>query len=329
MVNQTVEHLKNNQIDKSLWDECVDQSCQVMVYALSWYLDIVSPGWEGLVWSDGERYLAVMPIPIKRKWGFSLVYQPFFCQQLGLYSLTHPDESTMEMFIKAFKNHYKYAPLLTFNTNNALMDFDGIVQETRYTHHLSLNTTYEELFSRFKRDRRYRIQQAKRLGQQVVSGENFRALIDIFRDDTARKITGGVAEKTYDMLNRLFEEVKAKGLGELYFVLDEQGVPECGGWFVRYRGKIIYLFNASLQKARNKNGRSLILDHVIQKYAGTDQVLDFESPMEPDIAAFYHSFGSEAFPFKSLYYNNMPLVIQKLHQIKMSVHLKLIGWLGS
>jgi hypothetical protein len=61
----------------------IARSFNGIVYAYSWYLDIVSPGWDALVKDD---YKSVMPLTWRKKYGIKYLYQPFFTQQLGVFS---------------------------------------------------------------------------------------------------------------------------------------------------------------------------------------------------------------------------------------------------
>ena len=44
-----IKFLYNKEINKIHWDECVLNSINSKIYAFSWYLDIVSDEWNGLV----------------------------------------------------------------------------------------------------------------------------------------------------------------------------------------------------------------------------------------------------------------------------------------
>ena len=57
-----INYLTNEQIDKSRWDDCVAHAVNGNVYAFSWYLDIVHPGWEALVEMIDGNYVTIMPI---------------------------------------------------------------------------------------------------------------------------------------------------------------------------------------------------------------------------------------------------------------------------
>ena len=89
-------HLKHNQIDIAKWDECIDHSTNRMVYARSWFLDIVCTGWEALVAAD---YETVMPLTTGNKYGINYLYQPFFTQQLGIFSKKETDQKLEEEFL--------------------------------------------------------------------------------------------------------------------------------------------------------------------------------------------------------------------------------------
>src|ERR1700692_3437990 len=84
-----IHYLKHNAIDKRRWDEAIDRAFNGMIYAKSWYLDIVSPQWDALVSDD---YRAVMPLTWRRKFGVYYLYQPFFTQQLGVFTTPLPPE---------------------------------------------------------------------------------------------------------------------------------------------------------------------------------------------------------------------------------------------
>ena len=44
-----IRFLAHNQIDKKQWDRCVEESANGLIYAYSFYLDQMSPGWNAIV----------------------------------------------------------------------------------------------------------------------------------------------------------------------------------------------------------------------------------------------------------------------------------------
>ena len=43
-----IDYLKNNEIDREQWDNCIRNSPGVKPYAYSWYLDIMAPDGKAL-----------------------------------------------------------------------------------------------------------------------------------------------------------------------------------------------------------------------------------------------------------------------------------------
>src|SRR5688572_30496222 len=109
-----ISYLKHNEIDKKKWDRCIDGSINTLIYAYSWYLDIVSPHWEALVEDD---YESVMPLTGNKKYGIHYLYPPYFAQQLGIFFKDKKTEDELEKFIYAIPPHYKFIEI-NLNTQN-------------------------------------------------------------------------------------------------------------------------------------------------------------------------------------------------------------------
>ena len=92
-----IKHLKHKAIDFERWDSAIAASNNQLPYAFSWYLNTVSPGWEALVSKD---YGFIMPLPVKKKYGFKYLVQPKLTQQLGIFSKSNIDENTVKSFIR-------------------------------------------------------------------------------------------------------------------------------------------------------------------------------------------------------------------------------------
>ena len=75
--------IHSTSLDVQKYDTCISESQQSLVYAYSWYLDIVCDSWSVLVLDD---YMAVMPIPHRKKYFIHYVYPPLWILQLGLFS---------------------------------------------------------------------------------------------------------------------------------------------------------------------------------------------------------------------------------------------------
>ena len=78
-----LRYILHHDIDRKKWDAGTDNSIRPKIYALSWYLDIINPGWDAIVEDD---YDSVMPVTRRKKFGLLYVCQPVFAQQTGIFS---------------------------------------------------------------------------------------------------------------------------------------------------------------------------------------------------------------------------------------------------
>ncbi len=115
-----IKFLTYNKIDFQKWDKCISDSNNNLIYAHSWYLDVVCNNyWDALVLDD---YKAVFPLHTKIKWGISIIRQPNFCQQLGVFATVDYD---FNEFLNAIPNKFKY---LNFNLNVGQTDHPLVVK---------------------------------------------------------------------------------------------------------------------------------------------------------------------------------------------------------
>jgi hypothetical protein len=322
--------LQNNQIDRARWDACIAHSNEGVVYALSWYLDLVSPGWEGIIDEQQGKYSTVVPLPKGKKFGVSFLRQPLFCQQLGAFSILKevaPADlaSIAELLCRRFTHIREYS----FNTANpALPPFPqaNLRVHDHYTHYLSLDASYQNLYRHYSRDRKLNLKRAQKANLEIFESNDIRPLIAIFREDAAQKIYGGVAEAAYELLLSLYSELRRRGLATLLYTRNAAGEVNAGCLFVSYRNRITYLFNAATRKGRDLNGRSLMIDKIIREHAGQNVVLDFESPAGVEaITYFYQGFGAQPVRFQTIHYNNLPFLIRLAKATRMFWYQKILG----
>src|SRR5437016_14568872 len=100
-----IRYFQHHQIDKKKWDDSIRRSVNGMVYAYSWYLDVVSPNWNALI--EGN-YEAVFPLTWRKKYGFYYLYQPLFTQQLGVFfSVKKINGATVQEFLDSIPAQYR------------------------------------------------------------------------------------------------------------------------------------------------------------------------------------------------------------------------------
>jgi hypothetical protein len=321
-----IKLLSRNEIDDNQWNELINTCSYGYCYALTWYLDIVSPNWKALIFLQNGDYQVVMPLPIATTFGIDYVKQPLFCQQLGIFSKNSdniseiPDKVFLEFFATLFQ-HYNYVAEYSFNIGNGIIDFSqkhlsgDLKPPDRcfllHTHLLNLQQDYTTIYKNYNKDRKLNLKRAKLSQTNIIESQDINPLIEIFITETEHKIKGGVHVQAYDLLRKVYQALLDRNIAKIYYIINQQQEIESGILLVFSQRKIIYLFNAAKTKYRKNNGRTLLIDHVLQLYANKEyDYFDFESPEIKDISDFYQSFGAKPFPFLQIHYNHLPFWVQ-------------------
>ena len=284
-----ISYLKHNQIDKVRWDECIAQAPNGNVYAGSWYLDVVHPEWEALVEIDNGKYLKVMPLTRKSKYGINYLCQPFFAQQLGVFSITPLTEDVVTAFLKAIPSKYRLVEI-RLNEGNPVDDRKkGITMHKN--HLLDLHDTYEILVSHYHDNTLRNLKKSFKYNLQLLDDGSIRQVIGFFRADRGATVKHwGDAE--YARLERLTEAAITSSNAFIKCVKDvDNNNIICGALFVKSHGRITFLFSGNSEAGKHCQTMTFLLDRVINEYAGQPLVLDFEGSDDPNLARFYKGFG--------------------------------------
>ncbi|MDR6809161.1 hypothetical protein J2Y45_006375 [Dyadobacter sp. BE34] len=310
--------LSREQIDAQSWDNHIHNSRQGVIYALSWYLDIICEQWEAFVWPSAADFSITMPLPVKWKWGKRVLYQPLFCQYLGMFSAQELNAGQLDAFLEALKARFSYISHYAFNPENFSVigrpGPNGFKMEVFQTHWLHLNQSYTELYARYTKDRKVNLKRGSQISWEIVESEDFEPLMALFEKNHARGI-GKIKADAYGMLTRLGTECIGRAYGRLMYA-QEGAQMRAGVLLTRYRGRTIYLFNAADRAGRRGNARALMLDAYFRENAGTAMIFDFESPPKAPVADYYAGFGAVATPFYVIKRNALPFPFMQMQNLR-------------
>ncbi len=291
-----------------------------MIYALSWYLDIVCEGWEALAWPSATDFSVVMPLPLRRKFRQRVLYQPLFCQYLGIFSSHDLTSVECEAFLQALAKHFPYISNYAFNPENSALlseapDFCKCFDyKANNTHWLKLGRPHAEIYSGYSKDKKANLRKGLRANWQIRESNDFKALITLFKENHAKHI-GKIKAGAYPTLERLGKKCLNNGTGKLLYA--QSGSCVCAGILLtHYRGRAIYLFNAADDAGRVGNARVVMLDAYLRENAAILSVLDFESPQEHSIAAYYAGFGAVVTRFWSVRRNALPFPFRQIQRLR-------------
>ena len=296
-----IRYFNNNEINREKWDACIENSSFETIYPYSWYLDLVSPAWEGLVMGD---YQAVFPITWKKKYGILYIVQPVLSQQLGVFSSAKTSGAAVESFLRMIPDKFKHIDIC-LNSSNEISGRDFKIFK-RINYELRTGEKTADPTNRYTTN-------TKRNIRKAIQNEVLIKTIDVKNYVGLRRQsdTSGFKAEHYTWLTRLFSGIIERGRGEILGAYCNDKI--CGAVFWAFsKTRVIYLNAVSNDEGKDKRTMFLLVDSFIQKYAGNNVILDFEGSMIPGIARFFEGFGAEARNYNRIIKSSFPLNLKKV-----------------
>lgn len=300
-----IVYLKNNEIDREQWDNCIKNSQGSKPYAFSWYLDIMAPGWQALVDDD---YDSVFPVPGSVRFGIQYIATPVFLQQLGAYSPDKPHDVALLEFLEYMPDSFKLVDLCIWK--KADIPYYKVTEKVNYE--LDLSKPYEVLYGNFSKHCKRNIEVASKRCHEIVNNITPDEITDLFIQNKGKEVNG-IKPRDYQRLKNLMHFCVINKKGKLIGVRDHWKRLIYGIFMVEHHGRKTILFVVNTQKSREMRIGYYLINGLIKQYASSRTVLDFAGSSVPSIASFDESFGSVAIPYYRIYRNRLfwPLRIIK------------------
>ena len=181
-----ITYLKHGQIDKTRWDECIATAVNGNVYAWSWYLDVVHPQWEALVEMNNDKYLSVMPLTCKQKYFVNYLCQPFFAQQLGIFSVNPITEDITLAFLQAVPKKFRLIEIRLNEGNPVPKTLIGLDLHRNLV--LDLRSSYDSLSSNYHENTIRNLKKSYKNGLRLVMAVPIDTVIRLFRSDRGASV---------------------------------------------------------------------------------------------------------------------------------------------
>jgi hypothetical protein len=299
--NLMIRHFTHNEINLEKWDTCIENSCFETIYPYSWYLDLVSPGWEGLVRKD---YEAVFPITWKKKYGINYIVQPVLSQQLGVFSTVKPSVAVVQSFLNLIPEKFKHIDIC-LNSSNEISGKEFKIYK-RINYELNTGKEIDELELGYSTNTKRNIKRAFQ-NQLLIKPADVETYIQLRRESDKASFK----PEHYTWLNKLFSGIIKRGSGEIVGVFNNDKLCAAVFWAFS-KTRVIYLNAVSNEAGKDKRAMFLLVDHYIRKNAGKKVVMDFEGSMIPGIARFFEGFGAEEMNYCRIIKSSFPLNIKKV-----------------
>jgi len=272
-----IKHLLHTEINHKQWDCSIQNAANSLIYAESWYLDIVSPNWEALV-SDNYEY--VMPLPVKRKFRVPFLVQPPLTQQLGIFSEHSIDENIVELFIQKIPYRSYH---LNFNEQNTCRK--GIKKSNFI---LNLNRDFDTLFSSYSTNTKRNLKKTQQYNIEIKADLSAALFLEFYHSNTKKYV-----ELPKEKVDLLLQESLKNNKATIYGVFNGNGKLISALWLLHSHQKLIYLLPVSNKEGKENFTMFKIVNEIIRKHTNSDVVLDFEGSNIKNIARFYAGFGAE------------------------------------
>jgi hypothetical protein len=299
---EEIRYIKNEDIDLLKWDACIRQSPNGLIYVYSWFLNIVSPGWEALVLGD---YTAVMPLTYRRKWGIYYLYQPSFCAEAGIFSIRDTDAGLVHRFLRSIPEKFRYVDICLNRSNLFTLTDYSFIERIDYV--LPLQLSYEEIKAAYSDNHTRNIQKARKrslIVEEVPIQDAINLVSNHIKNNPFKK------DSDKAMFSQLFSRAKEKGGVICLGVKNIQGDLLSCALFFHAQQIWYYLLAGSTEEGKRSGAAHLLVDVFIRQHAGTEHILDFEGSDVESVAFFYRGFGSKKIIYPSLRINQLPVWMQ-------------------
>lgn len=299
-MNNSIQYLKHSEIDQAKWDKAIDNSTNGLVYAYSWVLDHMTDRcWDALVTDD---YSFVFPLPWTSKWGIKYLYQPYFCQQLGLFAPVEITAPLLNRFLAAIPKHFRYWNI-QLNSRN-YVDNPSVSLLLRTTYQISLQRDYQDLEKNFSRDAKKNLTKAANAGFDWVKTTDLSIISRVYIEAYGKHYPG--IDSIMKKVMACMESAVASNNGFTRAVYGKDGELWCAGFFFYAKNHIHYALAAPTEEGKKFGATHTLISEVVREFSGKDLIFDFEGSDIPSVAFFYAKFGSQPISYPTIIYNGLP-----------------------
>lgn len=293
--------VKRDNIDEAKWERCIADAPNSRIYANIWHLDRTADNWDALVFADYEY---VMPLPVKRKFFINYVYQPLFCQQLGIFP--KPPANIATLFYKAVYGKFRFADVHLNSLNSVLQDEAGIRFLPRQNFLLDLQYNYKALARNYSTNTKRNIAKSAENNLQFIVG----IPVDEYMAFKDENLASQLSIKETEKLKSIIANARYRGIGEIYGVYNATNEICAAVFFCRWKNRVIYMNAATSSTGKQLGAMYFLLDRFIHQNAESNLILDFEGSMIPGVARFYSGFGAIAETYFQLRINRLPALVK-------------------
>lgn len=304
-----IRYLRHSEIDSEKWNQTVHNSLFSTIFAEYEMLDLLTgpDTWDAVVQDD---YVAVMPLPYRKKGVLKYVYTPFFMPQMGIFSEHEVSPVEVDHFLSEVTKHFVLADIILnekLNVEKRNMTF--------VSHSMSLQFPYNELFGNYSQNTKRNIKAAEKAECVITrQGESVSDIIQLFVRNKGHQTEVHFTDNDYQRLLQVANYLINRNLLEIYSVRTKDNLLAAGAFFVKDTNRSWFWFSGRDNHLSYCMPMFYLLNEYIHDHAETDLMLDFNGSTNENVARLYRSFGGERYeiPFVRCYKNQFWKAILKL-----------------
>lgn len=267
-----------------------------------WFLSLLADSKvKVFVFNDFETILFV---PYRKKLGITYAYMPNFIQKLAFIGSEEGIQPITQELIRLIR----FGEISLENGFNESV-FDYTNSRKNYT--LNLLSSYRDLKRNFSENHKRNCSKVKHVIIQKVDYVD--GLTSIFKTEKASAFS---ANKIKEIEKDLRKLERNQILNDQRIILNayENESLIASALFIHFNNSIYYLLGSSIKSNLKLSSKGLfaIFDYLIEKFAETETILDFEGSDIPGIARFFKGFGATENSYSFVSWNKLPFPINQL-----------------
>lgn len=305
-----IRYLQNKEIDFVKWDAAVERSVNGNFSAYSWFLSIVSKHWDALIEDD---YEFIMPLPWKSKFGISYIFQPFFVNQLGVFSSQPVSQDRMNRFVEAIPMKFKLIES-GLNKQNPVPE-KKYSFEKKYCQYIDLSLPYIESENKYSDNVLRNIRKAKKNNLIICEDISPALPVEMFKNFRGIRL-GHFTNGDFRMLLKLSEKMIRESKGFTTGTFDKNGKVFAAALFTKSHDCITYLKGGVNEEGKQTGAMHFLMDSVIKKYSDKNLIFDFGGSSVPNVARFNRGFSLSEYTYYIIRRNDLPAYLKWIKNSK-------------
>jgi len=259
-----IRFVKQEDIEKQLYNSCVHFATNGSVYGYDWYLNATAKDWDILVEVENESWVSVMPLPYTKDWlGRKQLSQPELLPELAVFSVSALSQKRIQAFWEAVPKAFR-GGTLTVEPASVPADAGRFTVLAASGAALMLNQPYEEVIGDFSPAYHEGLLKAEDAKLRPLPSFKPEKLADFWLEVNGKSATN---EWKFHAMQRLMYQVLHRSWGGTHAVAGQDGKPLAMAFIVYSHGRIFPMFTAESKAGKEVGALTFLWDNLLKTHS--------------------------------------------------------------